>query len=166
MVNWDQMIVDHSPIMVRLAQRILGPGSGSEDEDVVQEVFLEAFQLRPQDVRNWRGMLSVMVIRRAMKHLRQRHRTESLDAVDLPGPGSSPYENAVAAELSERLRKAIAELPDEQAAVFSLRYFENLSYCQIAESLRMAPDMVGMALHRARARLQTLLRIVIGGSKS
>jgi len=167
MANWDQIIVDHSPTMVRLAQRILGSGRSSEDEDVVQEVFLEAFQLRgKEDVRNWRGLLCMMVVRRAIKCLRRRRQAQSLDGVDIPGPDSSPFENAVARELSERLREAIASLSDEQAEVFSLRYFESFSYEQIAEALHMEPDAVGAALYRARARLQALLKITFGGAKS
>jgi RNA polymerase sigma-70 factor, ECF subfamily len=167
MVTWDQIINDHGPMMVRLAHRILGSGADAEDEDVVQEVFLEALQLRQRDeVRSWRGVLCKMVIRRAIDRLRRRRRTEPLDSIDLPCNGSCPYENAVARELSERLRKAIAELSDEQAAVFSLRYFENLSHEQIAEALHTEPDAVRAALYRARAKLQTLLKVGIGGATS
>jgi RNA polymerase sigma-70 factor (ECF subfamily) len=166
MVSWDQIIDDHGPMMVRLAHRILGAGAGSEDEDIVQEVFLEALQLRQTEkIRSWRGVLYMMVIRRALDRLRRRRPTESLDHVEVPGVGGTPFENAVARELSERLRKAVAELSDEQATVFSLRYFEDLSHEEIAESLRMAPDAVRAALYRARARLQTLLNVRIGGAR-
>jgi hypothetical protein len=44
MATWDQIVSDHGPAVVRLARRILG--QGADAEDVAQEVFLEAFQLR------------------------------------------------------------------------------------------------------------------------
>ena len=148
----------------RLARRILGPGPDAED--VVQEVFLEAFQLRQrQEVGNWAGLLRMMASRRALDRLRRRRRAEPLDGLECADAGSGPHETAVARELAERLREAIAKLPDGQAAVFSLRYFDELSYDQIAEALGIEPSAVGMALHKARVRLQTLLNVEAKGAR-
>jgi len=167
MASWDQIIVDHAPIVVRLTRRILGVGPDAED--VTQEVFLEAFQLQQrQVVANWAGLLRMMATRRALDRLRLRRRrpTEPLDGIEVPCHGSSAHENVVAAEMAERLRDAIAELPDGQAVVLSLRYFDNLSYEQIAETLHMEPSAVGAALYKARIRLQTLLKVEIRGAGS
>jgi RNA polymerase sigma-70 factor (ECF subfamily) len=165
MMSWDKAVADHATIVLRVAQRILG--MGPDAEDIAQEVFLEAFQLRQkEEVHNWGGLLRVMATRRALNRLRDRRRTEPLSHVELPSGDSGPYENAVAGELAERLREAVAELPDGQATVFSLRYFENLSYEQIAEVLHIEVIAVGSALYKARAKLQMLLKIGIGGAKS
>ncbi len=165
MATWDQIVSDHGPIAVRLARRILGPGPDAED--VVQEVFLEAFQFQQrQKVGNWAGLLRMMATRRALDRLRRRRRTEPLDGLECADAGSGPHETAVARELVERLREAIAQLPDGQAAVFSLRYFDELSYDQIAEALGIEPTAVGMALHKARAKLQTLLNVEAKGVRS
>lgn len=165
MAAWDQIVADHGPIVFRLARRILGPGP--DGEDVVQEVFLEAFQLRKkQDVRNWAGLLRMMAVRRALDRLRRRRPTEPLDRHELATRHDDPCEAAIATELAEQLRAAIARLPNGQAAVFSLRYFDSLSYEQIAEVLGIEPSAVGMALHKARGNLQNLLQIEIKGVKS
>ncbi len=165
MATWDQIVNDHGPIVIRLAQRILG--RGPDAEDMVQEVFLEAFQLRQrQEIGNWAGLLRKMATRRALDRLRRRRRTEPLDDLKLSSPGSSPHETAVARELAARLREAIAQLPDGQAAVFSLRYFHELSYAQIAEALGIESSAVGMALHKARVRLQALLNVETKGVRS
>jgi len=63
------------------------------------------------------------------------------------------------------LREAIGQLPDGQAAVFSLRYFDELSYDQIAQALGISPAAVGMALRKARVKLQTLLNVEAKGAR-
>ena len=50
--------------------------------------------------------------------------------------------------------------------MFSLRYFDELPYDQIAAALGIEPSAVGMALHKARAKLQTLLNIEDKGDQS
>ena len=155
MTTWDQIVSEHGPIVVRLVRRILGPGSDAED--TAQEVFLEAFQLQQrQEVGNWGGLLRTMATRRALDQLRRRRRTEPLGTMECSRE-SGPHEIAVARELTQRLREAIGQLPDGQATVFSLRYFDELSYDQIAQTLGIDSSAVGMALHKARAKLQTLL---------
>ncbi len=165
MATWAEIVSDHGPAVVRLARRMLG--QGADAEDVAQEVFLEAFQLRQrQEVGNWAGLLRKIAARRALDRLRRRRRTEPLDGRECAGAGGGPHEAAVARELAQRLRQAIGELPDGQAAVFSLRYFDELPYDQIAAALGIEPSAVGMALHKARAKLQTLLNIEDKGDQS
>lgn len=165
MPTWDQIVADHGPVVFRLARRILGHAPDSED--VVQEVFLEAFQLRKkQAVGNWGGLLRMMTTRRALDRLRRRRQTEPLNELELAHRQDSPCDMAIAAELADRLREAIVQLPDGQAAAFSLRYFDNLTYEQIAEVLGIESSAVGMALHKARAKVQSLLNIEVKGAKS
>ena len=59
--------------------------------------------------------------------------------------------------MAERLRRAIAQLPDREAAVFCLRYFDDLSYQDIADSLHIRTGAVASALHKARLKLESIL---------
>jgi RNA polymerase sigma-70 factor, ECF subfamily len=164
MTNWDQIVDEHGPHVFRLARRILG--SGPDAEDMVQEVFLEVFQFRQKKaVDNWAGLLCRMAIHRALDRLRRRRKMDPLNMIEVSDPGDAPLDKAVAGELAERLRNAIARLPDRQAAVFSLRYFDDLSYEQIAEILGIEPSAVGSALHKARVKLQFLLDEKVKGAK-
>src|SRR4051794_9315612 len=138
------------------AWRILG--HAADAEDVAQEVFLQAHQVLPtRTVRNWGGFLRRLAACRAVDRLRQRRPGVSLDTVALPSPREGPDEAAIAAELAERLRQAVSELPPREATVFCLRYFEDLSYQQIAETLQIESGAVAQALLKARAKLEGLL---------
>jgi len=64
---------------------------------------------------------------------------------------------ALQRELADRLRWAVAELPDREAGVFSLHYFGEMTNSDIAETLGISTDAVGVALHKARKRLKELL---------
>jgi RNA polymerase sigma-70 factor (ECF subfamily) len=83
----------------------------------------------------------------------------------LAAPNASPESDAVAAELAERLPEAISRLPDREGEVFCLRYFEDFSNQQIAEALDMQPGAVAVALHKARAKLESLLCSPVKGEK-
>jgi RNA polymerase sigma-70 factor, ECF subfamily len=165
MATWDQIVSEYGPMMVRLVRRILGPGPDAED--VVQEVFLEAFHVQQkQEVDNWAGLLCKVAAWRALDQLRRRRPSEPLLAAERTDTAGGPHETAVARELAQRLREAIGQLPDGQATAFSLRYFDGLSYDQIAQVLGIRSSAVGMALHKARAKLRTLLNDEAKGTQS
>ena len=156
MSDWNRIVRDHGPMVFGTAWRILG--HAADTEDVVQEVFLEAHQLQArQTVRHWPGLLRRMAACRALDRLRQRKTTVALDGLALIDPLGTPEDTAIGRELAERLRQAVAQLPTGEAAVFCLRYFEDLANHRIADVLNISPGAVAVALHKARARLETLL---------
>jgi RNA polymerase sigma-70 factor (ECF subfamily) len=110
-----------------------------------------------EEVRCWEALLRRLAACRALDRLRQRRATVPLDGLSLAGSADSPEAVAIERELSARLRVAIAQLPRREATVFCLRYFEDLSYEQIAESLSIRVGAVATALHKARARLESIL---------
>jgi RNA polymerase sigma factor (sigma-70 family) len=56
-----------------------------------------------------------------------------------------------------QLRKAIGQLPEQEAKVFCLRYLNDMSYRQIARELSIGINAVGVALFRAKAKLREAL---------
>jgi RNA polymerase sigma-70 factor (ECF subfamily) len=163
MPNWDQIVAQHGPTAVRQVRRILG--AGPDADDVVQEVFVEVLRLwEERHVRNWGGLLCQMASNRALDLLRRRRTSQPLNDVEVSDPRDGPLEAAIAEELAERLRQAICQLPDRQATVFSLRYFGDQSYEQIAETLGIDSSAVGTALHKARTKLNLLLEHKVKGA--
>lgn len=96
---------------------------------------------------------------RAVDVLRKRRKTRPLEVDPPASVGGEPETAAIGAELETRLREAIARLPARQAEVFSLYYFSDLPNSQIAAVLGIRPGAAAVALHKARARLQTLLQL-------
>jgi RNA polymerase sigma-70 factor (ECF subfamily) len=91
------------------------------------------------------------------RRYRLRKREESTEWEDRASEDISPGQCAEAAELSERLRNALAELPVKQAEAFCLFNLEGYSYQEIGVQLNCSIDNVGVLLHRARARLKQRL---------
>lgn len=156
LTDWDRIVREHGPVVFATAWRILG--HAADTEDVMQEVFLQAHQMQlSQEVRCWEALLRRLASCRALDRLRQRRHLVPLEGLSIPTTVDDPEALAIERELSGRLRLAIAQLPRREATVFCLRYFDDLSYEQIADTLQISPGAVATALHKARSRLESLL---------
>ncbi len=155
--DWGRIVEEHGARVLRIATRILG--SVHEAEDVAQDVFIEAYRMyRAGPVQSWPGLLVRLATLRAIDRRRRTRPTENLSDIDRPTT-IGPVEVAVANELAQWLRTAVGRLPDQQAAIFTLTYFEQLSRAEIASSLSISPDAVSTALYKARQRLMSQLSV-------
>jgi RNA polymerase sigma-70 factor (ECF subfamily) len=154
--DWQIVVNEYGPLVWQTAYRLLG--DHADTADCFQEVFLAALELsRRQPVRNVAGLLVRLATTRAIDRLRQRSRQERRETERATGDetgGDDPAGQAQARELVGQLREAIAGLPAQEAKVFCLRYLSDMSYRQIARELSIGINAVGVALHRAKARLR------------
>lgn len=130
-------------------------------EDLFQEAFLRLLRAAPR----WRprARLSTWLYRVAINLCidagrRRREGALSPDAAealadDCPGPQASLQ----AAEMAERLRAVVAQLPAEQRAVLILRVYEGLAESQVAEIVGCPVGTVKSRLHHALRRLRLRL---------
>ena len=161
MTDWEAIIKQHSQVVWQIARRLLG--NERDAADCFQETFVSALEVsRRGRVRNWAGLLKMLATRRALDALRtrvaQKNRSEvvaDFSAVACGNPG--PAEKAEALELAERLRSALGQLPEREAEVLCLKYFDQMSDRQIARQIGIKQDSVRVVLHRARERLRQLL---------
>src|SRR5262245_5837904 len=154
--DWGRIVREHGPVVFGTAWRILG--HAADAEDVTQEVFLEAYQwplTRP--VRSWGGLLRRLSACRALDRLRQRKHYAPLDGLSVMSGDAGPEEELIGRELADRLRDKIALLPPREGTVFCLRYFDDLSYQEIADLLTITPGAVAAALCKARTKLEAYL---------
>ena len=163
--DWDQIVERYAERVFRIAFRILG--SVHDAEDVMQDVFSETFKLhRNGPVRTWPGLIVRLSTLRAIDKLRARRSFAQLNENDRDvrsrATNDRPEHALIAAELSTWLRAELDQLPDQQAAVFSLAYFEQLTRSEIADALEMAPEAVSNSLHKARRRLMGRMTIFQG----
>jgi RNA polymerase sigma-70 factor, ECF subfamily len=154
--DWNAVVCENTPAMLRIAHRILGVIADAED--VTQDVFCEAWQIHlSQTVANWPGLLRRMAVLRALDKLRRRRFSTQLTEINLGDNRDGPAQVAMAHELAARLRDCIRQLPGQQAAVFSLFFFDNLSRDEIAEMLGTSVGAVSTALSKARQTLKSSL---------
>lgn len=158
------------PAVYRFALRV--SGNAAVAEDVTQEVFMtlirDASRFDPA-----RGALSGFLFGVARNHLRKRWEQDQrlvplADDPDVvqtlqPRAGESAglaADNLVAKEEADRLRQAIATLPQDYREIVALCELEEMSYDEAAAALDCPVGTVRSRLHRARALLAEKLREV------
>jgi RNA polymerase sigma-70 factor (ECF subfamily) len=152
-----------------VAYRIVG--NPDDAEDAMQEVFVKLLRLGGPagGARDWPAYLKTMATTAALDLLRRRRGRPALgiDWIEhLPAPdGRGPREIADRRQRADILRSAIARLDGNEAAVFGLRYFEEMSYEAIAEQTGIQPGNVGVILHRTRKRLMEILAPLLSGGE-
>lgn len=159
--DWQVVVEEYGPLVWRTAYRLLA--NHADAADCFQDAFLTALEIsRRQPVQNLPGLLTRLATTRAIDRLRQKGRRDrrqasaydrdrAIDSVD-------PLDQLEAQDLAGQLRKAIGELPPQEAKVFCLRHLSHLSYRQIARELQIGINVVGVSLHRAKSRLRAALR--------
>jgi RNA polymerase sigma-70 factor (ECF subfamily) len=146
-----QVFRAHYPRLVGLAGRVLG--DRHEAEDAAQEALL-ALRSHPvagdgdDAVSAW---LSRVVTNGSLNRLRGRRRAEVraqvVAARESRAPAEDPDDAAVGADERERVRAALAVLPERQATALLLRHAGH-SYREIATALGVAEGSVGVLLAR------------------
>lgn len=169
MEDWSEIVALHGQALWRTAFRLLG--NQSDAADCVQEAFALAVKIsRRQPVRNWPALLrrlgTTQAVEMLRRRVRQRKHFESAELADVKDPAPGPADFAQAAESAEALRKALARLPRQQAVVFTLRFIEGMGNDEIAESLGLTANAVGVLIHRARSGLRQLMAATAGAGES
>ncbi|NRA95927.1 MAG: sigma-70 family RNA polymerase sigma factor [Planctomycetes bacterium] len=98
--------------------------------------------------------LAISVRRRAQLEARLKESADPRSPAARLTPPESPVEAVLLKEDTERLREAIAALPDRYKKILSYRYVEELSCKEIAERLGTTPNTVSIVLFRAKQRLK------------
>lgn len=132
-------------------------GDGAAALDVTQEVFVKAFRgLRAfrHDAR-FSTWLYRIVANACKDELRRRRRLVLFG--DLPDPIHPVAVPQAAVELRADVGDAVRRLSPPLRLTVLLRYFEDLSYDEIAEALDCTPGTVASRLHRAHAILARAL---------
>jgi RNA polymerase sigma-70 factor, ECF subfamily len=155
--------------LFRVARSILK--DDSEAEDVVQEVYVRAFE----HISEFRGestlatWLTRIAINEAQGRLRRQRPTVDLGVIDaerggvadiIPfptSPNSDPERTAAQREVRRLIERAVDELPDLFRVVFVMRVVEEMSIDETASFLGLREETVKTRLHRARNLLRQAL---------
>ncbi|MEU8777101.1 sigma-70 family RNA polymerase sigma factor [Streptomyces sp. NPDC048606] len=150
---FEVLVHRHGPVMLQLAERLLG--NGAEAEDAVQDAFVSAWRKLPE-FRGEAGFatwLHRIVTNRCLNLLRARRTTADLDTVPEPAAPehqSSPVRAAESHAAADDLGRAMRALSAEQRVCWVLREIEGLPYESIASTVRISPEAVRARVFRAR----------------
>src|SRR4051794_17200160 len=161
---------------VQIGQRLQGK---VDEEDLVQETFLEAHRNFPRfqgtsegQLVCWLRQILATKLATLLRHYLGtqgrdvRLEREIEDAFDrssilldrgLVAVQSSPSQQAARREQSVLLADALAELPDDYREVLVLRHLEELTFPQVAERMQRSLDSVEKLWMRALVQLRKLL---------
>ncbi len=174
---FETFVRTHQDMVFATAVRLLG--SASDAEDIAQHVFLKAFQRVGAFASNDEAAAWLRTVTRnaCLNHLtRYRRRWRLFSELDPPGgeaPGEA-YEAGLVAPVSPsafdtadehaRLEAALQALPDHQRVPLVLFHFEQASYQEIADTLRVSVGKIKTDMHRGREALKRHL-VQINGTR-
>lgn len=135
-----QLMLRYQERIYWVARRMLG--SHAEADDIVQETFLKAF-LSLGEFRGDAGFYTWIyriAVNLSLNALRKRHVMDYLRESELARrvipARENPHEDLEVKELESQISRAVAALPDKQRAVFVMRYYDEMSYDEIAYVLK------------------------------
>lgn len=143
------LITRHRNRLIRTATNLLR--DRHEAEDVAQEAFIKAFReiSNLRDDRAFSGYLYRICVRLCMDRLRlKRAEPAQFDSVQEHQCGH--VENKVVIE------KCLKQMPTELRTTLVLREIEQLSYEEVAETMRVPIGTVRSRLHTAREKFRKL----------
>jgi RNA polymerase sigma-70 factor (ECF subfamily) len=136
-------------------------GNGHDAEDLTQQVFLKAWQAIDRYRKTTSPFVAwLMTISHNMvvDFYRTRKDRAYLEAEVLAdGLASSPEGAAEANFEQQRLRRAILQLGGDEQQVVILRFLEGFEFAEIASLMKKREGNVRVILHRALAKLRSIL---------
>jgi RNA polymerase sigma-70 factor (ECF subfamily) len=158
------LIERHQRMVYNLAYRLLG--NAPDAEDAAQETFLRAYTRLATYVPDgrfgaWLGAICSHWCIDTMRARGRRVQTVALGRVPecerFVSRIEGPEELALWRAGRDEMQEWLAELPATYRAVLVLRYYRELSYAEIAETLGEPVSTVRMRLFRARNQLARIV---------
>ena len=128
-------------------------GNREDALDAAQEAFIDAFRAMKSfdEARPFYPWFYVLLRNRCYKMAARRRETESVDETVIVAWNSSAREETLA------LEEALLSLDRQDREIVTLKYFDGLSYDELAERLEIPKGTVMSRLFHARRKLQAKL---------
>lgn len=159
---WGEVYRELSPSVYRLCRRVLP--TQEDAEDATMEIFLKA-QIRLDQYdpdRPFKAWLYRVAANHCWDLLRKRrgkgqNGTGDTEISTLETKEPDPQQLLLDRQSHQQVREALSKLEDRTRLAVTLRYYADLSYEEIAESLGVNPSFVGVLLLRARRKMRRWL---------
>jgi len=149
----------YEPSVHGLCRKLLG-GDSAEAEDLTQETFFRAYRYLPrlEDPERfgpWLYQIARSLCRDRRRRAQVERRALAERADELRRRAGEVLDDGACGEVG----KALSDLPREENEALTLRYFEGLSYDEIAGRLGLTFSQVDHLIRKARTRLERRLRV-------
>ena len=161
--DFERLYREHHPRVLTICRRLLG--SSDEAEDAANDVFTRLpGALRTYDSSQpFSPWISRVAGNYCVDLLRRRRAEQRLlapadpDAPEPPAPAASPLHDLLTREQTEAVRQALASLPERYLVPLVMRYYSDLNYDEIADTLGTNRGRIAVLIFRAKQRLQKSL---------
>lgn len=164
--SFGELVDRYQDFVFTIAIRILK--NREEAEEVAQDSFIKAFD----SLKSYRGeakfstWLYRIVYHKSLDRIKKNKRQQTFEIIEeITDDSFDHIENGLEAMLSEErseiINKCIGQLPEEEAAIISLYYFEEQSVKEIAQVTSLTEDNIKIKLYRSRKKLFSLLQSYI-----
>ncbi|HEV2133081.1 MAG TPA: sigma-70 family RNA polymerase sigma factor, partial [Terracidiphilus sp.] len=159
-----------APAVFRFCRRAMP--SREDAEDATSEVFLKVRgKLDQYDAsRPFNAWLYRVAANQCWDLLRRRRvrqdlETGDIETIPLEHPDPGQLERLLAERSAAQVRKGLEQLPNRTRMALTLRYYADMSYDEIAETLGVRRAFVGVLLLRARHQLRRVLEEAVAAQK-
>jgi RNA polymerase sigma-70 factor (ECF subfamily) len=131
----------------------------ADAEDITAQVFMKALEALPSYQPGPNGFAPWLfrITRNAViDHYRRRKRHHAIDEIEHE-TGDDPMLDVLHNERRDELGRLICHLSDEQRDVILLRYSADLTFSEIAATLKKKEPAIRMLLHRGLRKLKTVM---------
>ncbi len=160
---WGELYSHYAAAVYRFCRRVMR--TREDAEDATMEIFVKLRDKLGQydpgrSFTAWLYRVSANhcwdLLRR--RRVRQDLETEDSEVLPLEHPDPGQLEQLIAQQSGEHMRTALAKLPERARMALVLRYYADMDYEEIAESLGVRRAFVGVVLLRARHHLREALK--------
>jgi len=163
--SFDLLVKRYQKRVYFLAYRMV-KGHDAAD-DIAQETFINAYSAIKSfkigySFYTWLYRicmnLSINYLKRQKFVISESQFEGGASPLEREATGADPSDRLALKELEGKIEKAIDSLPPKFKAVLVLRLYEDLSYEEIAKTLKISMGTVMSRLFRARERMQEMLK--------
>lgn len=178
--SYELLVQRHMNRVYSIAYRIVC--NKEEAEDITQEVFVKVFNglkkfEQQASFSSWLYRIATNSALDSLDKLKRQQKTvspftiatksgekeeESDPLYFQPSKEVGPEENALQRELRECISRVLRQLDRHQSSLLIMRDFNDLSYDEIAATLKVKLSAVKMRIHRARLAFQELFSNTCG----
>ena len=165
---FNTLVKNYQQKIYHLARRIV---MNHEDADeVVQETFIKAYiniSKYSEEYKFYTWLYRIAVNTSLTLLKKKKYRGLSLEKLTedghfQPTSGDDTQQSSRNSELKKLVKEALKSLSPQLRTVFMLRTWEEMSYKEIAQTLKISEGTVMSRLNRARDKLKKILKKTVG----